>query len=334
MYVVTGAAGFIGSALIWELNRRGFNQILAVDHFEEGEKWQNLRNLEIFDYLDKQTFIDKITAREHPGKIEAIFHLGACSATTETDMGYLMANNYDYTRKIARYSLENNIRFIYASSAATYGDGSHGYEDNRQSLGQLQPLNKYAYSKYLFDLHAHKQGWLDELVGLKYFNVYGPNEYHKGNMRSVVHKSFQQALEDGEIRLFKSHRADYEHGQQKRDFLYVKDAVKMTLFFLDNPQQAGIFNIGRGKARPFADLGAAVLDTVKNSEVAETTGKEEINYIDMPAELRDRYQYYTEADISKLREAGYRDELYHLEEGIQDYLENYLLTEDPYLNPH
>ncbi len=334
MYVVTGAAGFIGSALIWELNRRGYDQILAVDHFEMGEKWQNLRNLEIFDYMDKQIFLEKIRCKELAGRPEVIFHLGACSATTETDMGYLMENNYNYTLQLARYALENNSRFIYASSAATYGDGSHGYADDHKTLQKLQPLNKYAYSKYLFDLHAYKQGWLDQLVGLKYFNVYGPNEYHKGNMRSVVHKSFQQALTDGEIRLFKSHRSDFEDGGQKRDFLYVKDAVKMTLFFLDNPGLNGIYNIGRGKARTFADLGATVLETVKNSEVAETTGKEEINYIDMPAELRDRYQYYTEADISKLREAGYRDELYHLEEGIQDYLENYLLTEDPYLNPH
>ncbi|MGM0381604.1 MAG: ADP-glyceromanno-heptose 6-epimerase [bacterium] len=333
MFVVTGGAGFIGSALIYQLNNRGHGEILAVDSFEQGEKWQNLRNLELMDYMDKEDFRERINSNSLPCQPEAIFHLGACSATTETDMGYLMDNNYNYTRQLAAYSLENDIRFIYASSAATYGDGSKGYSDDHELLPELQPLNKYAYSKYLFDLYARKQGWLDRLVGLKYFNVYGPNEYHKGEMRSVVHKSFEQVRDDGEVRLFKSHRPDYEDGQQKRDFLYVKDAVKMTLFFLDNPGLSGIFNIGRGKARPFADLGGGVVETMKNSSRADTTGEERINYIDMPEELRERYQYFTEADISKLRNAGYEEEIYTLEEGIKDYLENYLLTDDPYLEP-
>lgn len=333
MFVVTGGAGFIGSALIWKLNQRGHTEILVVDHFENGNKWRNLRNLEILDYMDKQNFRNKIIKEKLNYQPEAIFHLGACSATTETDMEYLMDNNYNYTRQLARYALENSIRFIYASSAATYGDGSNGYSDDQQQLSELKPLNKYAYSKHLFDLHARRQSWLDQVVGLKYFNVYGPNEYHKGEMRSVVHKSFQQMKSDGEVRLFKSHDPDYEDGQQKRDFLYVKDAVKMTLFFLDNPQLSGIYNIGQGKARPFADLGNAVIETMKNSKKAQTSGGEAINYIDMPEELRERYQYYTEADISRVREAGYKNELHSLEDGIKDYLENYLLTQDPHLNP-
>ncbi|MFP4686542.1 MAG: ADP-glyceromanno-heptose 6-epimerase [bacterium] len=326
MFVVTGGAGFIGSALIWALNQRGLNDIVVVDRFEDGEKWLNLRNLNVYDYMDKQTFREKIYSGHLPAQPEVIFHLGACSATTETDMGYLMDNNYNYTRELANYALQRDIRFIYASSAATYGDGSEGYEDDEEKLETLRPLNKYAYSKHLFDLHARKNEWLKQIAGLKYFNVYGPNEYHKGEMRSVVHKSFGQAQTDGEIRLFKSHRDNIEHGQQKRDFLYVKDAVKMTLFFMDNPKANGIFNIGRGKARSFEDLAKAVFKTMQLPE--------NIVYFDMPDEIRNRYQYFTEATIEKIRDAGFNGELYSLEAGIADYLQTYLFKDDPYLKVH
>jgi ADP-L-glycero-D-manno-heptose 6-epimerase len=326
MIVVTGGAGFIGSALIWALNRRGFDDILVVDRFLEGEKWLNLRNLNIYDYMDKEIFRQKIQRERLPAQPEVIFHLGACSATTETDMGYLMDNNYNYTRELASFALERDIRFIYASSAATYGAGEEGYDDDEEQLSRLKPLNKYAYSKHLFDIHAQKNEWLKQIAGLKYFNVYGPHEYHKGDMRSVIHKSFGQAKKDGEIRLFKSHRKGIKHGMQKRDFLYVKDAVEMTLFFMENPNVSGIYNVGRGKSRSFADLAKNVFETMELPE--------NIVYFDMPEEIRDRYQYYTEANIEKIRAAGFNGELHSLEAGIEDYLKTYLFKDDPYLKVH
>ncbi len=323
MIVVTGGAGFIGSAIVWELNNRGYHEIMVVDRLGTEKKWRNLRNLEIADYWDKQEFLAMAGNDDLPVKPEAILHLGACSATTQEDADYLMRNNYQYTKYLARYALEHDVRFIYASSAATYGDGELGYRDDHNLLSQLRPLNKYALSKYAFDLHALHNGWLDKIVGLKYFNVYGPNEYHKGEMRSVIHKSFGQAQNNGKIRLFKSHREDCAHGEQKRDFLYVKDAVNMSLFFLENPDVNGIFNIGCGEARSFNHLARAVFKTLDLPENVE--------YFDMPADIRDRYQYFTEADISKLREAGYEKEIHTLEEGVADYLNNYLLTDDPHL---
>ncbi len=323
MIVVTGGAGFIGSALVWALNERGYHEIVVVDRLRDGKKWLNLSKLEIHDYFDKKDFIEQVQAGELEYEPDVIFHLGACSSTTEEDADYLMRNNFQYTRKLAEYALAQESRFIYASSAATYGGGELGYLDDHNMLSELQPLNKYAYSKHLFDLHALHNGWLEEIVGLKYFNVYGPHEFHKGEMRSVIHKSTGQALENDTIRLFKSHREDYEDGQQKRDFLYVKDAVKMTLFFMDNPEVNGIYNIGAGTARTFDDLAGAVFETLEKPE--------QIEYFDMPEEIRERYQYYTEADLTKLREAGYTEEITSLEAGIEDYLENHLLKEDPYL---
>ncbi len=323
MIVVTGGAGFIGSAIVWELNNRGYHEIMVVDRLGTEKKWRNLRNLEIVDYWDKQEFLSMVGSDDLPVVPEAILHLGACSATTQEDADYLMRNNYQYTKHLARYALEHDSRFIYASSAATYGDGELGYRDDHNLLSQLRPLNKYALSKYVFDLHALHNGWLDDIVGLKYFNVYGPNEYHKGEMRSVIHKSFGQARENSKIRLFKSHREDYKDGEQKRDFLYVKDAVDMSLFFLENPDVNGIFNIGCGEARTFNHLARAVFKTLDLPEKVE--------YFDMPADIRDRYQYFTEANISKLREAGYEKDIYSLEEGVTDYINNYLLTDDPHL---
>ncbi len=323
MIVVTGGAGFIGSAIIWELNRRGINNILVVDRLGTGKKWLNLRNLKFIDYMDKSAFLEELTARTLPAEPEAILHLGACSSTIEDDADYLMENNFRYTKQLAEFSLKTGCRFIYASSAATYGSGELGCSDSQKDLQSFQPLNKYAFSKYLFDVFAQNKGWLKEMAGLKYFNVYGPNEYHKGEMRSVIHKSFEQIKQNGTIKLFKSHRPDYEDGEQKRDFLYVKDAVKMTLFFLDNPRLNGLFNIGAGTARTFNELALTIFSTLQRNP--------KIDYFPMPEKLRSRYQYFTEANLDKLRAAGFEQPISSLEEGIKDYLTNYLLTDDPYL---
>lgn len=326
MIVVTGGAGFIGSALIWELNRRGHDEILVVDRLHENDKWKNLRNLDFHDYMDKASFRESIRDSDLEYSPEVVFHLGACSATTEMDLDYLMDNNYRYTLDLARWCRDLDIRFIYASSAATYGDGSLGYSDGHDVIPELKPLNPYGFSKQRFDDFALRNGWLSEIVGLKYFNVYGPNEYHKGNMRSVVNKSFPQARDEGTIRLFKSHRDDYEDGQQKRDFLYVKDAVDMTLFFMENPGVNGIYNVGTGEARPFDDLANSLFDALDRPT--------SIEYFDMPEEIRPNYQYYTQAELSKIREAGYDGDIRSLEDGIRDYVENYLTRDDPYLSSH
>ncbi len=324
MIVVTGGAGFIGSTLIWALNRRGRRDILVVDRFERGSKWKNLRGLDFHDYQDKQRFRERLDGRADGPSVDTVFHLGARTATTEDDVGYLMENNYRYTMDLARWALKRGARFIYASSAATYGDGDEGYGDEEDRLDELRPRNPYAYSKHLFDRHARRRGWLDEIVGLKYFNVYGPHEYHKGDMRSMVHKGFEQARDRGVIRLFRSHREGVEHGEQKRDFLYVKDAVEATLFFHDHPDTAGIFNVGTGRARSFNDMARAVL------KHAAPEGN--VEYFDMPEKLRDQYQYFTEADLTNLREAGFDRDFVSLEEGIRDYVRNHLLSGERYLS--
>jgi ADP-L-glycero-D-manno-heptose 6-epimerase len=254
----------------------------------------------------------------HSG-VEAIIHMGACSATTETDSNYLMENNYRYTLTLAEHCIKNDIRFIYASSAATYGDGSMGYDDDEKGLIKLQPMNMYGYSKHIFDLKARREGWLNKIAGLKFFNVYGPNEYHKGDMVSVVYKAFNQIKENGYVNLFKSHRQDFEHGEQKRDFIYVMDAVDMVLFFLKNPGKSGIYNIGTGKARMFKDLVTAVFKAMDLEP--------KIKYMDMPVEIRDRYQYFTEAEMDKIQNIGYNLQPHNLEDGIKDYVQNYLMKD-------
>jgi ADP-L-glycero-D-manno-heptose 6-epimerase len=316
MIVVTGGAGFIGSALIAALNKRGIDDILVVDRLGSDQRWKNLANLRFADYIDKEDFLDMV-AEDVPGfSVDTIFHLGACSSTTETDASFLMNNNYEYTKQLAQWAADENIRFIYASSAATYGDGSQGFNDDEDKLEELRPLNPYGYSKQLFDLWAKCNGLLDKIVGLKYFNVFGPNEYHKADMRSFVLKAFEQINTTGKVRLFKSHRPDYKDGEQKRDFLYVKDAVDMTLFFLDNPKTSGIYNLGAGIARSWNDLAKAVFAAMGKSP--------SIEYIDMPDSVRNQYQYFTEADITKLRHAGYKKQITPLEEAIKDYVTNYL----------
>ncbi|MCP4546756.1 MAG: ADP-glyceromanno-heptose 6-epimerase [bacterium] len=314
-FIVTGGAGFIGSNLIAGLNARGVEDILVVDHLGCDEKWRNLVDLRYADYLDKTEFRRRILADEIPAA-DFVFHLGACSATTEPDTGYLADNNYGYSRDLCLWALQREARFIYASSAATYGDGSLGYDDAVDRLSDLKPLNMYGYSKQMFDLWARRNGLFDRIVGLKYFNVFGPRESHKGDMRSVVHKAWGQIQATGEVKLFKSHRDDYADGEQVRDFIYVRDAVDVTLHFMDAAAPGGLFNCGTGRARSWLDLARATF--------AALGRKENISFIDMPAVLRDKYQYHTEADVAKLRTAGYAEDFTSLEDGVLDYVTRYL----------
>jgi ADP-L-glycero-D-manno-heptose 6-epimerase len=316
MIIVTGGAGFIGSALIATLNKRQITDILVVDELGTDQKWKNLRNLSFADYVEKVDFIEMVIENKLDGSIEAVFHLGACSDTTEIDASYLIKNNYEFSKLLAQWTTADNIRFIYASSAATYGDGSNGFSDDVEKCENLRPLNMYGYSKQLFDLWAHRTGLLKKIVGLKYFNVFGPNEYHKGDMRSFVIKAFEQINKTGKVRLFKSYIPEYADGRQLRDFIYIKDAVDMTLFFYDNPQISGLFNIGSGKACTWNDLVKAVFTALGK--------KPKIEYIDMPESIRDQYQYYTRADLTKLRKAGYDKETTPIEDAIKDYVQNYL----------
>jgi ADP-L-glycero-D-manno-heptose 6-epimerase len=317
MIVVTGGAGFIGSAIVWKLNQLGEDKIIIVDELGTDEKWKNLVPLKFEDFEHKDDFISMIIERDVPFKIDSVIHMGANSSTTEKDADHLFSNNYLYTKELSKYCLEKNIRFIYASSAATYGDGSLGFDDDENKLETLRPLNMYGYSKQMFDHWAKRNGTLEKIVGLKYFNVYGPNEYHKGDMRSVVHKAFEQIRDTGKVKLFKSLNPKYKDGEQLRDFIYIKDAVDMTLFFLDKPDINGLYNIGTGKARKWNDLVTAIFKAL-NKEV-------NIEYIDLPEHLREKYQYFTEANINKIKKAGFNSSITSLEDGVTDYVKNYLL---------
>ena len=327
MIVVTGGAGFIGSVLVAALNKRQIDDILVIDQLGCDEKWKNLSASggSFADYVEKDDFLEMVVENKLAGPIEAVFHLGACTSTTETNASYLIKNNYEYSKLLAQWATDNNIRFIYASSAATYGDGSAGFSDDEKKLEDLRPLNMYGYSKHLFDLWARRAGLLKKIVGLKYFNVFGPNEYHKGDMRSFVVKAFEQINATGKVRLFKSYKPEYGDGQQMRDFIYVKDAVDMTLFFLDDPKTAGLFNIGTGKPRTWNDLVGAVF--------AAMGKKPNIEYIDMPDSIRNQYQYFTQADMTKLHKGGYKRQTTSLEDAIRDYVQNYL-QKDMFLSPH
>ncbi len=314
MIVVTGGAGLIGSNIVTRLNELGESHILVVDNLGTSKKWQNLADLDFDDYIQKDKFIEKLLRGTFNGKISLIFHMGARSSTTENDVEYLMENNYAYTKKLATWSIREKVRFIYASSAATYGNGSLGFSDDHGLLKRLRPLNAYGFSKHFFDLWALKKGLLKQIVGLKYFNVFGPNEFHKGDMRSMVLKAWEQILKTGKVRLFKSYHKDYAHGEQVRDFIYVKDAVDMTLHFMEHPEANGIFNIGTGKPRTWNDLARAVFSALGEKPVIE--------YIDMPERIRNKYQYVTKADISKLISSGYQKETTSLENAVRDYISN------------
>jgi len=319
--LVTGGAGFIGSALVWALNRRGFTNIVITDFLGTDEKWKNLVPLRFSDYIEADVFRARLTeSRESFGNFSTLFHLGACSATTEKNATYLADNNFAFTKELASWSLDRGIRFIYASSAATYGDGAQGMDDGDGDLHRLRPLNMYGYSKHLFDVWAQSHGCLDRLVGVKYFNVFGPNEDHKGDMRSLVNKAFQQIQMTGKVQLFRSHRRDYRDGEQKRDFLYVKDAVEMTLHFAEKATSAGgLYNLGSGEANTWLTLAHAIFAAL---------GREpKIEFIDMPEVLRGKYQYFTQAEIGKLRATAYNKPVTALPEAVRDYVQNHLITQ-------
>ena len=317
MYIVTGGAGLIGSAVIAALNARGIDDILVVDHLGNSDKWKNLVPLAYNDYLEKEAFRAGLQQGAFASGVEGVFHLGACSSTTERNASYLIDNNFRYTAELAEFCVSRGIRMVYASSCATYGDGSRGYVDDDDRIGELRPLNMYGYSKQMFDLYARRRGWLKRLVGCKFSNVYGPNERHKGEMRSVVLRAFEQITADGKLRLFRSYNPQSADGEFKRDFLYVKPAVDMVLYLFGNSRACGLYNIGSGRAETWNALGRAVFAAL---------GREvNIEYIDMPEHLRDRYQYYTKAEMGKLFGLGYDKAVPSLEESIRDYVVNYLL---------
>jgi len=311
-YIVTGGAGCIGSNVIAALNARGDDDILVVDELGADAKWQNLVGLRFADYWEKDAFRFALQ-NDTLGEVDAVLHLGACSSTTERNASYLVDNNYRFTRELCEWCLHHNARFVYASSGATYGDGALGYDDDPELIPQLRPLNMYGYSKQLFDLWALRHDLFDKITGLKYFNVYGPHEAHKGDMRSMVHQAWGQIRQTGRVRLFKSTHPDYRDGEQLRDFLWVKDAVDVTLFFADQPEGGGLFNCGTGRARTWLDLARAVFAAL---------GREpQIEFIEMPDAIRAQYQNRTAADVTRLRKAGYRAEFTALEDGVRDYIQ-------------
>ena len=315
MIIVTGAAGFIGSCLIGHLNQLGFKAVVAVDHFEQEAKLKNLEGKEISARVDRDAFIDWLDVNyEH---VEFIFHLGARTDTAEFDRALLQKLNTDYTKAIWQACIKYQLPLVYASSAATYGLGEYGYADDESKVGQLIPLNPYGDSKNEFDVWALAQEekpffW----AGLKFFNVYGPNEYHKSRMASVILHAFKQISQTGQMRLFRSHREDIKDGEQMRDFIYVKDVVKVCSFLMQHRKNSGIYNLGSGEARTFLDLTKATFAAMDVTP--------QIDFIDTPADIRDKYQYFTEATMGKLRSIGYAEAFYSLEEGVQDYVQTYL----------
>ncbi|MBX9742407.1 MAG: ADP-glyceromanno-heptose 6-epimerase [Chthoniobacterales bacterium] len=316
--LITGGAGFIGSALLHALNARGEKNILITDLEFDPEKERHLAPLHYQERMSARELLLALSQNDvRLSALKTIFHLGACSSTTETNRDFLMSNNFEYTRTLAAWALQRGVRFVYASSAATYGDGSRGMQDGIEGLDQLRPLNLYGESKQLFDLYARDQGWLDRIVGLKYFNVFGPNESHKKEMRSLVCKAYEQIQETGKMRLFKSYRPEYRDGEQKRDFIYVKDAVAMTLHLAETKSASGLFNIGAGVASTWLDLAKALFVALEREPVIE--------FIEMPSEIREQYQYYTCADITRLRATGYVKEITLLEEAVRDYVCGYLM---------
>jgi len=316
LIVLTGGAGFIGSCFLGKLNSGGETQILIVDEFNSDLKKKNLANKQYVDCLDKDEFINDVRAGKLPGNVKAVFHIGACSSTTELNEEYLRQNNYGYSKSLAEWALKDEIPFFYASSAATYGDGNQGYSDDDAKSLTLKPLNLYGQSKQNFDFWLINNKLVDKVVGWKYFNVYGPNEYHKGDMRSLVVKAYQQIKKDKKIRLFKSYKPEYKDGEQKRDFVYIKDVVDLMFEFYKNPQVKGIYNIGTGQARTWNDLGKAIFSAL-GLEV-------KIDYIEMPGIVKDKYQYFTQADLSKLKKTGLPVRFNSLETSVSDYVRNYL----------
>lgn len=320
LVVVTGGCGFIGANLLRALNERGWRNILVVDHLDQGEKWKNLRGVAIEDYLDRGRFLELVEKDALP-PCAGVFHLGACSSTVERDSNFLMENNYRYTRTLCEWSLRRQVRLILASSAATYGDGSLGYSDRDEATPHYSPLNMYGFSKHLFDEWALRHGYYRHIVGLKFFNVYGPYEDHKGDMRSVVWKAFHQIGQSGQVSLFRSYDERFRDGEQMRDFVYVRDVVRVMLHFFDEREASGLFNCGTGTARTWLDLAHAVF--------AAMGVEPRIEFVDMPETLQRKYQCFTQADLKKLRSAGYGAPFTSLEDGVKEYVRDYLLPQYP-----
>ncbi len=312
--IVTGGAGFIGSCILRALNDAGYTDIIVVDNICSTEKWRNLVNKSYTEYISRNEFLQRLP--EFSGKVSHIFHMGACSSTTERDFDFLYKNNFEYTKALWNFCVREKIAFYYASSAATYGAGENGFDDEKD-ISVLRPLNGYGYSKQLFDLWEQKQTEKPaQHCGFKFFNVYGPNEYFKGSMASVIFHSFNKITQTGEMGLFKSYKEGVEDGKQRRDFVYVKDICKVMMFVMKHPQINGLFNLGTGTARTFYDLCANTFSAMGLPA--------NIKIVDMPETLRAKYQYYTQASMDKLKKAGYNEPFYTLEEGVTDYVQNYL----------
>lgn len=319
MIVVTGAAGFIGSYFIGKLNRSGFRNLVLVDRYDDHLKDRNLQSKEYTHLIDRDEFFDWFG--KHRNKVEMVFHLGARTDTVGQEPESYKELNLIYSQNLWKICTETNIPMVYASSAATYGNGENGFSDSHKQIDRLKPLNLYAWSKHDFDVWVLKQTKSPKFwAGLKFFNVYGPNEYHKGRMASVVLHAFQTIRESGEMKLFRSHRDDVADGEQKRDFIFVDDIAEVMLFFIENQNNPGIYNVGTGKARSYLDLTRAVFESLHMNP--------EINFVDTPKDLRSRYQYFTEADIQKLREIGYYKPFTELEQGIKEYVSNFLMPEE------
>lgn len=317
MVIVTGGAGFIGSALVWALNQRGIVDILIVDTVDHDEKEHTVAALYYRGIVSGSEFRKRLRAGDYDAAgVEAVFHQAAITLTTEKHWQLFQDVNIAFSQEVISWCVNSHVRCVYVSSGAVYGDGSRGYSDDPGHFDQFEPLNLYGTSKLAVDTWARDAGHLDRVVGLRYFNVFGPNEWHKGEMRSVVAKKYDQLEQHGVVELFKSYRPDYHDGEQQRDFIYVKDAVEVTLFFLDHPDVTGVFNIGTGRARTWNDVARAMFSAVQRQP--------NIHYVDMPENLRDQYQYFTEADISKLRGAGFSGGMMSLEDAVADYIRNYL----------
>ena len=318
MIVVTGAAGFIASCLIGSLIEKGYKHIIAVDDFSKKEKAGNFIDKSIQEFSDRAEFFEWLD--QHAKEIEFIFHIGARTDTTEFNMAVFDELNTGYSMSVWNACSKYGIPLVYASSAATYGLGELGYADNHEIVNDLKPLNPYGVSKNDFDKWALAQESAPPFwAGMKFFNVYGPNEYHKGRMASVIFHAYHQINETGRVKLFRSHRPDFEDGGQLRDFIYVKDVVSVLIFMLENKPESGLYNLGTGKARTFLDLAKATFTACDKKTI--------IDFVDTPADIRDKYQYFTEANMAKLKNAGYNKEFYSLEEGVNDYVRNYLIPE-------